>query len=222
MAMSSFLRASGSAARAAVGLVALFGGLAAHAATQTVVLDAIAADGSSGSYPGSNYTAWSLSIASVNGDASQTSFTVAQGDTINASVVFDAPVSYAVPANANWSDLQMLLFGTGFDGSPVGSDNGTVSYSLAGSVLLTQGQGCGTSGALCDGGLYFPGGSISALTFDEYDSVFDISTLAAPVTITSGNLQAYSSLPVPEPDAQLMAMGGLLVAAVMAAHRRPS
>jgi len=183
--------------------------LALGSANAQTVLDFTASGtgGTTTTSPTSIDTNFALTLSTVNG-LSASSFSVAPGDEIQATINFSPSASISIPSNATFTVASLDLFGTGFDGSTVGTTEvGTASATLGG--ISAGGSGysaCTTNGLICDPGLAFSPGSIN---FDTYKTDFKVDTLDGPVTINSANFDVYTGIAaVPEPQTfALMAFG---------------
>jgi len=184
------------------------------------VLDFTAGAASTSTDPDSIYTDFSLTLNSVNG-VSASSFSVAQGDNIEATISFNPAASIAIPPDAVFTTVGILLESADFDGTDTGTSNGFASATLGGVAAAGQSAfgSCTTSGQLCDPGLYVAG--VTNFAFDTYTTQFTVSTLDAPANITGADLYAYTQLPaVPEPQTYALLAIGLGMLFWLAVRRR--
>ncbi|MBS0332858.1 MAG: PEPxxWA-CTERM sorting domain-containing protein, partial [Proteobacteria bacterium] len=150
--------------------------------------------------------------------------TVQAGDTVTAYLTLDAPLT--VPASVSITSLALDLFGQDFPGGDVVTQNNVMSFSLAGSTVLSGGGAgfsTGTSGALIEGVDLFPPNN-GAFSFDQAQFSFTVDTLSGPATLTGGQF-AYENFDgpaaAPEPAAwalMLLGFGGL--GAMLRSRRR--
>jgi len=191
---------------------------------ETIVLDYTAGGGSTTTFASAINTEFGLTLATVDGSPA-TSFTVAPGDIIDATITFTPAASLAIPSNAAYTVADLLLQGTGFDGTGTGTSNGSASVTLGGNPAGGAGefqyQSCTTSNQLCDGGIGITGGTAVNFSFDTYTTQFTVSTLDSSVNITSGIFQVYTAIAaVPEPQTYALMAVGLGMLWLVAVRRR--
>jgi hypothetical protein len=185
-----------------------FKGLAAHAAPLAVLaLLGTGAQAStqivnlSGSLAGFHYDptvdgeTGALSLSGLSPTA------VAAGDTLSISLSLDGPLT--VPAGSNFSYVQIVFFGTGFDGDPV-AVNEDFTFSNGGFQTATFSGSTGTSGQLATDAVFFG----QSITFDSLTDTVLVQTLDSPVTLTSAELDV-GAFNVPEPSAWLLMIAGV-------------
>jgi hypothetical protein len=191
----------------AIAVALLFG--SAHA--QTVL--SFTASGTGGATTNTSsytYTEFDLTLNTVNG-VSASSFSVAQGDVIDATITFSPSASVTIPSNAAYTAVSLQLEGTVFDGSPVVASNGSASATLAGSSAGgSPYDSCSTSSQICDPGLYIAPGTLAKFSLDTYKTDFTVSTLDNPATITSADFGVFTPISaVPEPGTYALMVVGL-------------
>lgn len=190
----------------------------------TIDLGYTVGSGSTTTGPTSIDTEFFLTLNTVDGSPA-TSFSVAPGDVVDATISFNPSASIAIPSNAAYTVAHLLLQGTGFDGNATGTSNDSATVTLGGNPAGGSGafqyQSCTTSGQLCDAGIGITGGTAVNFSFDTYTTAFTVSTLDSSVNINSGIFQVYTAIAaVPEPQSCALMAVGLGMLGLVAVRRR--
>lgn len=190
----------------------------AHAATYTLDLHGVVADGATGHFDGGgvHYDQYSVYLTGLD---STNSFTVVEGDVINATVTFDEELT--IPASVTRTNFAFFVEGDTFPSVDTGV-HGTISIFDGPNLVLSQGSGAGTSGFLANTIDIYPPDN-GPITFDSFTSSFTIDTLSDPGTVNRAvfDYTLVGPAAVPEPAAwALMLVGfGGLGAALRLSHR---
>ena len=141
-------------------------------------------------------------------DASN-AITVAQGDTIGATVTLDT--AYTIPASMVRTDLLQYFFGNAFPNENTGV-TGTFNFFDGATLVRTFGYGSTTSGQLASFAAVFPPDNI-AFTFDSFTNDLTITDLVTPATLDRSSfrysLVSGGSTTVPEPATWALMLAGL-------------
>jgi hypothetical protein len=184
----------------------------AEATTYDLNLTAVAGQGSTADFFSgtSYYDQYSVTLSGV---AAADAFTVAQGDTVNATVNFDG--LFTIPASFTRTNFAFFLEGDAFPNENTGV-NSTISIYNGTTLVLSQSGSTTTSGFLASTIDIYPPKN-GPITFDSFKTSFDIYDLATPAqvyrtvfdyTLVHDNARAA----VPEPAAwamMLVGFGGL-------------
>jgi len=188
----------------------------AYATSFTVDLagDTTAFSNSQVDFGGLHFNSFFLSLSGL--DATN-AITVAQGDTIHATVTFNNLLT--IPASVVRTDMLLYFFGSAFPAQNTGVD-GTFQLFDGTTLVNTFSYSSTTSGQLAGFAAIFPPNN-GAMTFDSLVSDFTINTLATPATLDGSAFQ-YSlvSNAVPEPATWAMMIGGFGAAGVMMRRRQ--
>lgn len=133
-------------------------------------------------------------------------FTAAQGDTVNATIALDTPLT--IPASAIVTSVAFFLTGSSFPSGDV-STTATTSFFLGNAPGLTSSGSCSTSTQIAACADFFPPNN-GDITFDSVTFNFTIDTLGGSADLDAA-LMSYSRVSeVPEPGTMLLAGLGLL------------
>jgi hypothetical protein len=195
----------------------------AEAATFDLNLTAVAAQGSSAHFFSgtSYYDQYSVTLSGVD---SADAFTVAQGDTVNATVTFDG--LFTIPASFTRTNFAFFLEGDAFPNENTGVSS-TISLYNGSNVVLTQSGSTTTSGFLASTIDIYPP-SNGQITFDSFTTSFNIYDLTTPASVyrtvfdyTLVHDDARGAVPEPTTWAlMLVGFGGL--GAALRSRRRPA
>ncbi len=176
----------------------------ASAATYILNLSGSVASGTPQNFTSGGYTYDVVTIALTG----FTPLSLAAGDTIEALITLDAPLT--VPSAGYYNAVDLALIST-TGTTPVDTDaSGTSEFFLGGSSFLTGGSNTTSNGAVFNSYLQFPGTSFS---FDSVQSNFTINSLGGPlVDVDVAYFRTFAVNPavqaVPEPATWAMMIGG--------------
>jgi hypothetical protein len=185
---------------AALALVAFSSTATGASAADVFTVSGAVADFQANSYPG--YTDYYLPLSGVSPT------TVSPGDQVTVDISLDQ--AYTIPASPNYTNLLVLLTGSGFDGSPT-AELGVMTFSDAGAPVGTYSFDSSSSDQLSSYAVLFPPNN-QPITFDSLSDSFTVTTLDTPVDITSAafDYQLVSTAPEPSVWALMMiGFGGL-------------
>ena len=151
------------------------------------------------------FNMFSLNLTGL--DASN-AITVAQGDTISATVTLNG--LYSIPASPDRTDILLYLTGSSFPAENTGVQ-GTFTFFNGGTQVGSFGYGSTTSSQLASFAALFPPSNTS-ITFDSFTDDLTITDLVQPATLDGANftysLDTAIGAAVPEPASWAMMIGG--------------
>ena len=193
----------------------------AEAATFDLNLNAVAAQGSKADFFSgtSFYNQYSVTLSGV---AAADAFTVAQGDTVNATVSFDGP--FTIPASVTRTNFAFFLEGDAFPNENTAVDS-TISIYNGATLVLSQSGSTTTSGFLASTIDIYPPNN-GPITFDSFKTSFKITDLKTSASVYRTVfdytlVQDNARTAVPEPAAwALMTVGFGGLGAALRSRRR--
>lgn len=202
-------------AAAAVG--ALWAGQV-QAATHTLNLTGVVADGSYSSQTigPTQFDQWVLSLSGLSSD---NAITVAEGDTIEATITLDQ--LFTAPASVDITVFGLFLQGPAFPAGDV-SASGTFTFFNGVDVAKSGAGGTDTAGQVAHSVAYFPPDN-GAITFDSISATFTIDLLPEAVSLDFAGLTYTLFSPsgaVPEPATWALMILGFGGAGAMLRRRR--
>ena len=202
---------------AAAAACALWAG-GAEAAVHTLSLTGTVANGnfSSQDIGPTHFDQWVLSLSGLD---SLNAITVAQGDTINATIILDQ--LFTVPASVDLTTFAFILGGAGF---PAGNTGTTGSFNFFNGLTLVKfgAGGASTSGQIASSVAFFPPDN-GAFTFDSLTTSFEITELSGPASLDYSLITYTLFSPngaVPEPATWAMMIIGFGGVGAMVRRRR--
>lgn len=195
---------------AAVAVLAGWAGAAA-AANFDLNLTGVVSEGSFSQQTigATHYDQWVLALSGLDaGNA----ITVAQGDTITATITLDQP--FTVPASQLLTSFSFLLFGSAFPSEDTGVKAIDTHFFLSGNPGPSSSNSSTTTSSQLAAGFIFSPPNNGAFTFDSLTSSFTINDLAQSATLDGSAISytLFSGSATPEPASwalMLLGFGGL-------------
>lgn len=214
-------------AKSTIAIAALaFGVGQAQATTFDVSLSGLVANATTASFDvgTTHFDQWILALSLDSSTPSP--LEVTQGDTINANITLDGPVT--VPTSVTLTSFLFGMSGASFPSGDTGT-SGSTDFFLSGSPIKSGTGTTSSSGWVPNGVVFFPPDN-GSFTFDSLVSTYTLDTftsLGVATTILDNATMYYTLFspasvpptPAPEPETGALLLAGLGILG-MAARRR--